>query len=54
MWCTEWRNSRQKNEGTDGVNGERSDEMMKPSIKQEDATRRDRKRRNTLRLKWEN
>lgn len=35
-----------------GERGERSDEMMKLSMKQEDAARKDRKRENTLRLKW--
>lgn len=33
---------------------ERSDEMMKQSVKQEDAARKDRKRENTLSLKWSN
>lgn len=36
------------------VKGDRSDEMMKPSMKQEDAARKDGERENTLRLKWEN
>lgn len=40
--------------GDEGVKGERSDETMKLSMKQEDAARMDRKRENTLRLKWEN
>lgn len=33
---------------------EGSDEMMKLSTQQEDAARKDGKRENTLRLKWEN